>query len=107
MIRRPPRSTLFPYTTLFRSCIAKELLRHAARPWIDQLDDAHGRQPPASGLVVQCERFDAIDLHERSDPRVACDLAPQTHEPVTVGSMVPERHELAGELEMREPRKPV
>src|SRR5436189_4518626 len=23
MIRRPPRSTLFPYTTLFRSCFAK------------------------------------------------------------------------------------
>src|SRR5437870_13872898 len=23
MIRRPPRSTLFPYTTLFRSCNAK------------------------------------------------------------------------------------
>src|SRR5258708_3384363 len=23
MIRRPPRSTLFPYTTLFRSCITK------------------------------------------------------------------------------------
>src|SRR3712207_8945005 len=23
MIRRPPRSTLFPYTTLFRSCIHK------------------------------------------------------------------------------------
>src|SRR3712207_8820030 len=28
MIRRPPRSTLFPYTTLFRSVAA--LLRHAA-----------------------------------------------------------------------------
>src|SRR6476620_10276857 len=27
MIRRPPRSTLFPYTTLFRSC------RPAVRPW--------------------------------------------------------------------------
>src|SRR2546427_5858045 len=25
MIRRPPRSTLFPYTTLFRSCAANEL----------------------------------------------------------------------------------
>src|SRR2546430_12649323 len=25
MIRRPPRSTLFPYTTLFRSHIAKQL----------------------------------------------------------------------------------
>src|SRR2546429_1278584 len=24
MIRRPPRSTLFPYTTLFRSCIVPE-----------------------------------------------------------------------------------
>src|SRR5256885_9348133 len=26
MIRRPPRSTLFPYTTLFRSLLAAELL---------------------------------------------------------------------------------
>src|SRR3712207_7224938 len=25
MIRRPPRSTLFPYTTLFRSCDAHDL----------------------------------------------------------------------------------
>src|SRR3712207_9403933 len=24
MIRRPPRSTLFPYTTLFRSCLDEE-----------------------------------------------------------------------------------
>src|SRR5258708_23053176 len=29
MIRRPPRSTLFPYTTLFRSCVS--LLRHRRR----------------------------------------------------------------------------
>src|SRR2546427_5789203 len=32
MIRRPPRSTLFPYTTLFRSCAARHgrrLHRHA------------------------------------------------------------------------------
>src|SRR5690348_17690186 len=26
MIRRPPRSTLFPYTTLFRSVLAKTIL---------------------------------------------------------------------------------
>src|SRR5690242_21210208 len=26
MIRRPPRSTLFPYTTLFRSVMSKQLL---------------------------------------------------------------------------------
>src|SRR2546422_5667718 len=29
MIRRPPRSTLFPYTTLFRSLVAQRSL-----PWI-------------------------------------------------------------------------
>src|SRR2546425_2276447 len=29
MIRRPPRSTLFPYTTLFRSAIMKLIIRPA------------------------------------------------------------------------------
>src|SRR2546422_4100722 len=28
MIRRPPRSTLFPYTTLFRSCFTQHLARY-------------------------------------------------------------------------------
>src|SRR5690348_18393420 len=31
MIRRPPRSTLFPYTTLFRSCIERPTPRPADR----------------------------------------------------------------------------
>src|SRR5256885_11919132 len=31
MIRRPPRSTLFPYTTLFRSCSDRACARHAVR----------------------------------------------------------------------------
>src|SRR5256885_12705050 len=34
MIRRPPRSTLFPYTTLFRSCsmkITQEVREYAAQ----------------------------------------------------------------------------
>src|SRR3712207_8746417 len=30
MIRRPPRSALFPYTTLFRSLIGAELVEEAA-----------------------------------------------------------------------------
>src|SRR3712207_6918512 len=35
MIRRPPRSTLFPYTTLFRSAAAPSTRprRRASRPW--------------------------------------------------------------------------
>src|SRR5260370_24901221 len=32
MIRRPPRSTLFPYTTLFRSSSAARYARLGARP---------------------------------------------------------------------------
>src|SRR2546427_5506641 len=36
MIRRPPRSTLFPYTTLFRSQFARG-------------DRVGGRRPPAAG----------------------------------------------------------
>src|SRR5689334_24163990 len=46
MIRRPPRSTLFPYTTLFRSCtgdgavvrVARQLvlLAHLRQDFLDQ-----------------------------------------------------------------------
>src|SRR5690242_21038414 len=32
MIRRPPRSTLFPYTTLFRSCSHTRCQAHARPP---------------------------------------------------------------------------
>src|SRR5256885_9932208 len=36
MIRRPPRSTLFPYTTLFRSMSEALEGRVTATPWVDQ-----------------------------------------------------------------------
>src|SRR5258705_3605041 len=40
MIRRPPRSTLFPYTTLFRSSLkdarAVDLARYAARELLER-----------------------------------------------------------------------
>src|SRR3712207_1695785 len=35
MIRRPPRSTLFPYTTLFRSVLIKAIARGYA--WFEEL----------------------------------------------------------------------
>src|SRR3712207_7148471 len=38
MIRRPPRSTLFPYTTLFRSPLAQDLQRALAQG--HRLEDA-------------------------------------------------------------------
>src|SRR2546429_5416574 len=39
MIRRPPRSTLFPYTTLFRSHLVDERDVHAAEDVLQQLDE--------------------------------------------------------------------
>src|SRR3712207_8266278 len=52
MIRRPPRSTLFPYTTLFRSGGTGLLRRHdrAARPLRRAVRDRARRD--ARGLVL-------------------------------------------------------
>src|SRR3712207_8048596 len=46
MIRRPPRSTLFPYTTLFRSCRDTPEARCHAR-------DVHRRGTPAGGTGTE------------------------------------------------------
>src|SRR5260221_9911803 len=45
MIRRPPRSTLFPYTTLFRSVIACEA---ETQIWV-----GIGRPPSSSGCSAE------------------------------------------------------
>src|SRR2546428_9411515 len=49
MMRRPPRSTLFPYTTLFRSRKAERVLSHVGEPGRERLAAlvrAHAHQPP-------------------------------------------------------------
>src|SRR2546426_7343511 len=38
MIRRPPRSTLFPYTTLFRSAVASSITTSGARAAAIKMD---------------------------------------------------------------------
>src|SRR2546422_2101976 len=58
MIRRPPRSTLFPYTTLFRSPVK----------WIGAGDEAvqlhgAGRHEPDGGLEIR--RDERARAHER------------------------------------------
>src|SRR2546430_6272035 len=47
MIRRPPRSTLFPYTTLFRSSELYRPLSHSCFPSL--------LTPPMSGLPPNCQ----------------------------------------------------
>src|SRR3712207_8037708 len=51
MIRRPPRSTLFPYTTLFRSVLRREIADdralHQRAPRAAEDDRRAGDQPDA------------------------------------------------------------
>src|SRR3712207_7121913 len=74
MIRRPPRSTLFPYTTLFRSVGNYEelwLLREAAgltpmRPEIDSIYDAF-EHPRATRPTLPLLRRDDAQQYLRSE----------------------------------------
>src|SRR3712207_6857173 len=50
MIRRPPRSTLFPYTTLFRSRIHVERVADEGEVAVAELDGPVGH-PPDRGLL--------------------------------------------------------
>src|SRR5258707_14876809 len=50
MIRRPPRSTLFPYTTLFRSR-AVDL----GQPLVDRCQDRVGREALSNALFERLE----------------------------------------------------
>src|SRR5437868_9908203 len=61
MIRRPPRSTLFPYTTLFRSgCLAKSSWRwmNSARAWSAGRDDSARRSEEHTSELQS--RFDLV-----------------------------------------------
>src|SRR2546422_7446551 len=51
MIRRPPRSTLFPYTTLFRS-VHPETVVVAIEPTPDQITHAADRASAADATVL-------------------------------------------------------
>src|SRR3712207_7449842 len=64
MIRRPPRSTLFPYTTLFRS---------------NRVDGIYDRDPRKAPDAVRLERLTYMDL-------LSNDLAVMDHTAATLCS---------------------
>src|SRR2546428_6324441 len=67
MIRRPPRSTLFPYTTLFRSirrcCKCREPLRRRGAG----LGDPDGRPHELGEHLLDVEAFGARILEQPAD----------------------------------------
>src|SRR5256884_6286958 len=69
MIRRPPRSTLFPYTTLFRSGPGSG--QHAQVAPGRRLGTVHTRDTAAVDLDVECRcwrlKLDAVAVSGRLD----------------------------------------
>src|SRR5690349_23661786 len=67
MIRRPPRSTLFPYTTLFRSAEGRRA-PVASMPGVDRLtvDDAVREAERAAKLTIRSEEHTS-ELQSRRD----------------------------------------
>src|SRR2546427_8526395 len=68
MIRRPPRSTLFPYTTLFRSGFA---LGHIEHP-LDLADElaVSGGYPAAEGQHFLARPVDQVFVEDRKSTRL-------------------------------------
>src|SRR3712207_8182283 len=57
MIRRPPRSTLFPYTTLFRSGeVLQSSVGRLQRRHHHGLEEGHGREPLRDAALCHADR---------------------------------------------------
>src|SRR2546430_3273542 len=56
MIRRPPRSTLFPYTTLFRSRAGRDELEIRHGPRVDRQRRQRGRQLERRRVLLTCDQ---------------------------------------------------
>src|SRR5258705_5834546 len=67
MIRRPPRSTLFPYTTLFRSLAGETALRLAQVPGIVGIKDATASIERGSELL--CRAPKTFSVYSGDEPR--------------------------------------
>src|SRR3712207_7065861 len=78
MIRRPPRSTLFPYTTLFRSVfgVATELLEEASvgdQPFFlvaDSYDPHEPWDPPTEYVSLYDEGYEGKEPIDRKSTRL-------------------------------------
>src|SRR5258705_12716602 len=86
MIRRPPRSTLFPYTTLFRS------RKDAQRLLLARLDKLHAGVifPRPKGKFCFLCRVVVLLIDER--PRIT-DQTPEQNFPLGRGNITPARSE--------------
>src|SRR5258708_28031718 len=80
MIRRPPRSTLFPYTTLFRSPVRPDLpprsmrRRRASMCWWSKKTRRADRPEPAPGSKTISDRSEEHTSELQSPEHLVCRL---------------------------------
>src|SRR3712207_7588251 len=79
MIRRPPRSTLFPYTTLFRSARQRRVLRPAAADrralgHLGHREDVGEVDPPRLSVVDRGVRSEEHTSELQSRQYLVCRL---------------------------------
>src|SRR5690348_17372677 len=76
MIRRPPRSTLFPYTTLFRSIGSNGVELGRSRPGLPTILDAqrHLQRPRRSDPGSRLERSEEHTSELQSPVHLVCRL---------------------------------
>src|SRR5262249_61702362 len=74
VIRPPPRSTLFPYTTLFRSVGDDDRARDPVRRHVRQRRAERGEQPRAVGLAVGVARSEEHTSELQSLTNLVCRL---------------------------------
>src|SRR2546427_1954706 len=78
MIRRPPRSTLFPYTTLFRSNVSLDLIFalpvELGRDWARDLDHALALEPSHLSLYGLTVRSEEHTSELQSQSNLVCRL---------------------------------
>src|SRR2546430_3847919 len=66
MIRRPPRSTLFPYTTLFRSVILCHISQHS-KPASQASQHSVDDKPQSEGLLRRRSEEHTSELQSQSN----------------------------------------
>src|SRR3712207_7876991 len=73
MVRRPPRSTLFPYTTLFRSWFQRTrhiVPNHLVTTNTGTLDLSDEEREHLSGRTMIVRKADRIDIEDRKSTRL-------------------------------------
>src|SRR5947209_16951226 len=99
MIRRPPRSTLFPYTTLFRSKIVNTITAHRFRTILrptaacvdiarseEHTSELQSRQYLVCRLLLEKKKQKITHHHDRRTTRTV----PNTHETPTLTRLTDE-----------------